>query len=85
MATLPGHEGSFKSHKKAFLNDPKCQKRGFLGLGLVDRLDISYYDKTTSLIDRIDFKLHNLIVKKEKEKEKEKKKKKKKKKTKKKE
>ena len=23
--------GSFKSHKKAFLNDPKCQKRGFLG------------------------------------------------------
>ena len=57
------HVGSFKSHKKAFLNDPKCQKRGFLGLGLVDRLDISYYDKTTSLIDRIDFKLHNLIVK----------------------
>ena len=46
LATLPGHEGSFKSHKKAFLNDPKCQKRGFLGLGLVDRLDISYYDKT---------------------------------------
>ena len=32
--------------QKTFFNDPKCQKRGFLGLGLVDRLDISYYDKT---------------------------------------
>ena len=25
-ATLAGHKGSFKSMKKAFLNDPKCQK-----------------------------------------------------------
>ena len=28
-ATLPGHEGSFKDHKNAFLNDPKGQERGF--------------------------------------------------------
>ena len=28
-AMLPGHEGSFKDHKKAFLNNPKAQKRGF--------------------------------------------------------
>ena len=28
-AMLPGHEGSFKDHKNAFLNDPKSQKRGF--------------------------------------------------------
>ena len=27
--TLPDHEGSFKCHKNAFLNDPKSQKRGF--------------------------------------------------------
>ena len=26
---LPGHEGSFKDIKNAFLNDPKAQKRGF--------------------------------------------------------
>ena len=29
LATLPGHEGSFKNHKNAFLNDPKSQKRRF--------------------------------------------------------
>ena len=29
LATLPGHEGSFKNVTKAFLNDPKCQKGGF--------------------------------------------------------
>ena len=40
------HAGSFKNHKNAFLNDPKCQKQGFLDLGLVDRLDIAYYDST---------------------------------------
>ena len=28
-AMLPGHEGSFKDRKNAFLNDPKAQKRGF--------------------------------------------------------
>ena len=28
-ATLPGHGGSFKRHRNAFLNDPKCQNRGF--------------------------------------------------------
>ena len=38
--------GSLKSHEIAFLNDQKCQKRGFLDLGLVDRLDIAYYDRT---------------------------------------
>ena len=43
---LPGHEGSFKHNENAFLNDPKCQKQGFLDLGLVDRLDIAYYDRT---------------------------------------
>ena len=40
------HEGSFKSHKNAFLNDPKCQKGGFLDLGPLDRLDIAYDDRT---------------------------------------
>ena len=37
-AMLPGHEGSFKDHKNAFLNDPNSQKRGFWplsGVGLV--------------------------------------------------
>ena len=29
FATLPCHEGSFKNHKNAFLNDPKSQKWGF--------------------------------------------------------
>ena len=36
-ATLPGHEGSFKSLKKAFLNDPKCQI-----LSLVCRIDLIF-------------------------------------------
>ena len=40
------HVGSFKSRKNAFLNDPKCQKGGFLYLGLLDRLDIAYKDRT---------------------------------------
>ena len=44
--TIKGHEGSFKDNKNAFLNDPKCQKRGFLDLGLMDRLDIAYDDRT---------------------------------------
>ena len=46
LAFLLGHEGSFKSIKKAFLNDPKCQNGGFLDLGLLDRLDIAYNDRT---------------------------------------
>ena len=29
FATLPSHAGSFKNQNKAFLNDPKSQKRGF--------------------------------------------------------
>ena len=40
------HAGSFKIHKNAFLNDPKSQKRGFLDLGLMDRLDIAYGART---------------------------------------
>ena len=28
-AMLPGHEGSFKDHKNALLDDPKSQKIGF--------------------------------------------------------
>ena len=40
------HAGSFKSRKNAFLNDPKCQKGGFLDLVLLDRLDIAYDDRT---------------------------------------
>ena len=42
LETLIAHEGSFKSVKNAFLNDPKCQKGLFLVLGPLDRLDISY-------------------------------------------
>ena len=43
--TLPDHEGSFKCHKNAFLNDSKSQKvvfGHFLDFGLLDRLDIAY-------------------------------------------
>ena len=29
LSTLPCHEGSFKDHKNAFMNDPKSQKGGF--------------------------------------------------------
>ena len=43
---LPGQAGSFKNQKNAFLNDPKCQKGVFLDLGLLDRLDIAYDDRT---------------------------------------
>ena len=39
------HVGSFKSRKNEFLNDPKCQKGGFLDLGLLDRLGIAYDDR----------------------------------------
>ena len=44
------HAGSFKSHENAFLNDPKCQKGFFLDLGLLDRLDIAYDDRTKCVI-----------------------------------
>ena len=42
-ATLPGHEGSFKNHKSAFLSDPKSQKR-FLAIfwSLVCRTDLIF-------------------------------------------
>ena len=45
LGTLIAHEGSFKSHKNAFLNDPKCPNGGFLDLGRLDRLDIAYDDR----------------------------------------
>ena len=45
-ATLPVHEGSFKSPKKAFLDDPKWQKWGFLDLLRVGWLHIAYHDRT---------------------------------------
>ena len=35
FATLPGHAGSFKNQKNAFLNDPKSQKRGFWSFSAV--------------------------------------------------
>ena len=46
LGTLIAHKGSFRSGKSAFLNDPKCQKGVFLDLGLLDRLDIAYNDRT---------------------------------------
>ena len=46
LARLPGGEGTFKSHKNPFLNDPKCQKGVFLDLGILDRLDIAYDNRT---------------------------------------
>ena len=45
-AMLPGQAGSFKNQKNVFLNDPKCQKGFFLDLGLLNRLDIAYDDRT---------------------------------------
>ena len=45
LGTLIAHKGSFRSVKSAFLNEPKCQKGGFLDLGLLDRLDIAYDDR----------------------------------------
>ena len=50
LETQPGHVGSFKNRKNAFLNDPKCQKGVFLDLGLLDRLDIAYDDRTKCVI-----------------------------------
>ena len=46
-AASPGHEGSFKKYKNAFLNDSKSQKEvfgHFLEFGLLDRLHIAYCD-----------------------------------------
>ena len=48
-ATLPGHEGSFKCHKNAFLNDPRAKKEvicHFRDFVLLDRLDDAYCDGT---------------------------------------
>ena len=46
ITMLPGQAGSFKNQKNVFLNDPKCQKGFFLDLGLLDRLDIAYDDRS---------------------------------------
>ena len=42
-ATLPGHEGSFKDHKNAFLNDPKSQKRCFRPFSWVWSVGLTWY------------------------------------------
>ena len=47
MATLPGHEGSFKKPRNAFLNDPKSPKRGFWPFSWVwsvESIDVAYCD-----------------------------------------
>ena len=49
MATLPGHEGSFKVHKKASWMTQRAKKEvfgHFLEFGLLDWLDIAYCDST---------------------------------------
>ena len=52
---LPGHEGSFKDHKNAFLNDPKGQKSvksakikvsgHFMAFGWFNWSNIAYFDR----------------------------------------
>ena len=42
-ATLPGHVGSFKDHKNAFLNDPKSQKRCFRPFSRVWSVGLTWY------------------------------------------
>ena len=42
-STLPSHEGSFKNHKNIFLNDPKCEKRGFWAFSGVWSLGLTCY------------------------------------------
>ena len=42
-AALPGHMGSFKDHKNAFLDDPKSQKRGFWPFTWVWSVGSSWY------------------------------------------
>ena len=54
-AMLPGHEGSFKDHKNAFLNDPKGQKSvksakikvsgHFMAFGWFNWSNIAYFDR----------------------------------------
>ena len=65
-AMLPGHEGSFKDHKNAFLNDPKAQKSKkvpksrfqvtiWLWVGLIDLI-------LRTLIDEMDANPASLIL-----------------------
>ena len=42
-AILPGHVGSFKGHKNAFLNDPKSQKRCFWPFSWVWSVGSTWY------------------------------------------
>ena len=42
-AMLPGHEGSFKDHKNAPLNDPKSQKIGFWPFSGVRSVGSTWY------------------------------------------
>ena len=42
-ATLPGHVGSFKGHKNAFLNDPKNQKSCFRPFSWVWSVGLTWY------------------------------------------
>ena len=42
-AMLPGHDGSFKDHKNAFLNDPNSQKRGFWPFSWVCSVGSTWY------------------------------------------
>ena len=41
--TFPDHEGSFKCHKSAFLNDPNCQKGGFWSFSWVWSVGSSWH------------------------------------------
>ena len=43
FAMLPDHEGSLKNCKNAFLNDPKCQKRGFWSFSWVRSVGSTWY------------------------------------------
>ena len=43
LATLSGHDGSFKNNKNAFLNDPKCQNPGFWSFYWVRLVRLVWY------------------------------------------
>ena len=43
LATSPGREGPFKNRKNPFLNDPKCQKRGFWPFSGVRSVGSTWY------------------------------------------
>ena len=43
LATLPGHDGSFKNPQNTFLNDPKSQNRGFWPFSWVWSVGSTWY------------------------------------------